>query len=274
MPELPEVETIVKCLSASLPGLTIEKVEVRNPQVIAAPAPGEFCRQACGQKILHIRRRGKYLLIYLSGDLVLAVHLRMTGRLVHTGPQEPLARHTHLIFFLHDGTQLRYADTRRFGRLWLLTPGSLSNHPGIGSLGVEPLSPQFTPAYLAGALAGRRTRLKSLLLDQRVIAGLGNIYADEALHRAGLHPLRPACTLSGEEVKALHSAVREVLREGIAARGTTVRDYADGRGQPGTFQEKLRVYRRREQPCPRCGKPVSRLITGGRSTYFCPGCQK
>ncbi|WP_027718858.1 bifunctional DNA-formamidopyrimidine glycosylase/DNA-(apurinic or apyrimidinic site) lyase [Desulfovirgula thermocuniculi] len=274
MPELPEVETIAKSLSASLPGLVIEKVEVLNSQVIAAPGSGEFCRLVAGRKILGLSRRGKYLLMSLSGDLVLAVHLRMTGRLIHTGPGEPLARHTHLIFFLQNGTQLRYADTRRFGRLWLLAPGSLSTHPGIGSLGVEPLSPQFTPAYLAGALAGRRTRLKSLLLDQRVVAGLGNIYADEALHRAGLHPLRPACTLTGEEVEALHAAIREVLREGIAARGTTVRDYTDGRGQAGTFQEKLRVYRRQGQPCPRCGKPIARLVLGGRSSYFCPGCQR
>lgn len=273
MPELPEVETISQSLRESISGLAVERVEIFHPQVIAAPEPQNFCRLIAGQKILGICRRGKYLLLNLSGELVLVVHLRMTGQLLYTTPGEPLARHTHVIFFLSNGAQLRYTDTRRFGRLWLLPRNSLQDHTGLAGLGVEPLSAQFSPAYLKEALAGRRTRLKTLLLDQRLVAGLGNIYADEALHRAGLHPLRPAHTLTPEEVNALYTAIKEVLQEGIAARGTTVRNYLDGKGRTGTFQEKLRVYRRQGQPCPRCGKPIARLVLGGRSSYFCPGCQ-
>ncbi|MQL52792.1 bifunctional DNA-formamidopyrimidine glycosylase/DNA-(apurinic or apyrimidinic site) lyase [Desulfofundulus thermobenzoicus] len=274
MPELPEVETIKRSLEKSLPGLVIEKADIFLPKIIKAPGPEEFCREVAGKTIRKVDRRGKYLLINLSDGLVLAVHLRMTGRLIYSGREAPVPRYTHLILHLDNGHRLYFADMRQFGRLWLVPESGLSAISGLAGLGVEPLSPAFTPDYLAEKLRGRHTRLKPLLLDQRFIAGLGNIYADEALHRAGLHPLREAGSLSAAEVETLYRVIREVLEEGIKCRGTTVRDYVDGTGRAGTFQNKLRVYGRSGLPCPRCGETITRIKTGGRSACFCPGCQK
>ncbi len=274
MPELPEVETVKSTLQERLPGLTICGVDLYLPKIIQTPSPEEFCRQVAGKTFLDVGRRGKYLLISLSRGLMLVVHLRMTGQLVYTVTDESRSKYTHLIFHLNNGHQLRFADMRQFGRFWLVPEADIQAVKGMKSLGVEPLGSEFTLNFLEKELKTRRTRLKPLLLDQTFIAGLGNIYVDEALHRAGLHPLRPANTLNPREVGALFRAIREVLEEGIAGRGTSVRDYVDGTGQAGTFQEKLRVYRRSGRPCIQCGKPIERLRIGGRSAYFCPGCQR
>ncbi|MBE3588179.1 MAG: bifunctional DNA-formamidopyrimidine glycosylase/DNA-(apurinic or apyrimidinic site) lyase [Thermoanaerobacteraceae bacterium] len=274
MPELPEVETIKRTLAPKLPGLTICRAEILLPKIIQTPSPEEFRRQVAGETVRSVDRRGKYLLINLSDGLVLAVHLRMTGRLVYSGEEAPVPRYTHLILHLDNGHRLYFADMRQFGRLWLVPESGLPAISGLAWLGVEPLSPAFTPDHLAEKLRGRHTRLKPLLLDQTFIAGLGNIYADEALHQAGLHPLREAGSLSAAEVETLYRAIREVLEEGVKCRGTTVRDYVDGTGRAGTFQNKLKVYRKSGQPCPRCGQTIARLKIGGRSTCFCPGCQK
>lgn len=274
MPELPEVETVRTTLAEKITGLSIEAVDILMPKIIRTPSPEEFCRRLTGQTILALDRRGKYLLVRLSGGLTLVIHLRMTGRLVYTTASTPPAKYTHVLFHLGNGEQLRFSDMRQFGRISLVENDALVLFPGLKDLGPEPLSTNFTREYLQRELRRRRTRLKPLLLDQTFIAGLGNIYADEALHRARLHPQRPASTLTSREAAALYRAIREVLTEGIAGRGTTFRDYVDGAGRRGGFQEKLRVYGRAGQPCRQCGKPVERIRISGRSAYFCPGCQK
>lgn len=274
MPELPEVETIKRTLGENITGLSICNADLFLPKAVHKPKPEEFCNLVTGKTILNIGRRGKYLLIHLSGELTLVIHLRMTGRLIYTPEDAPVAKYTHLIFHLDNNHQLRFSDMRQFGRLWLVPQQELNTITGLKNLGVEPLSRELTPEYLQRELKRRRARLKPLLLDQTFIAGLGNIYADEALHRAGLQPLRMSSTLTPREANALFQSIKEVLEEGIASRGTTVRDYVDGYGQSGTFQEKLRVYSRQGRPCPRCGKAIQRLRAGGRSAYFCPGCQE
>ncbi|MGI6491401.1 MAG: DNA-formamidopyrimidine glycosylase [Peptococcaceae bacterium] len=274
MPELPEVETIRRTLEPKLAGLTFTAVNILLPRVIKQPAPDTFAAGIIDKKILGIKRRGKYLLLLLSDNHILLVHLRMTGRLTYSEKTASLAKHTHVIFTLSDGCELRFCDTRQFGGLWLVTADSLSELSGFNKLGLEPLSAMFTREYLKQELSRRRTRIKPLLLDQTFIAGLGNIYTDEALHRARIHPERLTNTLTDNEITALHQAIREVLREGIENRGTTLRDYIDGEGRTGSYQELLRVYGRKGEPCTRCNLPLVRKKVGGRSSYYCPICQK
>lgn len=270
MPELPEVETIRRTLARHLLGQEVRAVLLLTPAVWRGGDPDAMV----GRRITVLDRRGKHLLISLDGQpgLVLHVHLGMTGRLIFVPPGGPLPdRHVHAQFSFDHG-KLYYQDTRRFGYLELLPGGALEGHPRL-CLGPEPLDEEFTAGMLQGMLAGRRAPVKAVLLDQHILAGIGNIYADEALHRAGVHPLRPAGDLSRREVEALRDALREVLEEAIAARGTTFSDYRDGEGQPGQFVWRLRVYGREGEPCPGCGTPVARERLGGRSTYFCPRCQ-
>lgn len=274
MPELPEVETIKRSLEKNIAGQTIDSVELYMPKIIRCPLPGEFIERLTGKKILRMGRRGKYLLMHLSGGSTLVVHLRMTGRLVYSPPEVPLDKHTHAVFGLSGGRQLRYTDIRQFGRICLAENGELKNLPGLKDLGVEPLEEQFTRDYLKKELKRRRTRIKSLLLDQTIIAGLGNIYADEALFRAKVHPEKIASALTPREIAKLYIAIVEVLRESIENRGTSFRDYVDGEGLSGSNQLSLRVYSREGHPCIDCGKPLARIKVGGRSSYFCPCCQK
>lgn len=273
MPELPEVETIRRTLEPHLVGGVVREVRLDTPSVWRGLPPGTLV----GRTVVGLRRRGKHILMALSGDMVLHLHLGMTGRLVFVPagglpPPDLSARHLHVRFALDRG-QLHYWDQRRFGYLELIPGGALGDHPRL-KLGPEPLDEDFTPAGLGCLLAGRRAPVKALLLDQRILAGLGNIYADEALHRAGIDPLRPAGTLDADQVNALWRAMREVLGEAIAARGTTFSDYRDGEGEPGGFASRLRVYGREGEACPRCGTTLLRRKVGGRSTYFCPGCQR
>jgi formamidopyrimidine-DNA glycosylase len=198
----------------------------------------------------------------------------MTGRLVYTAPGEPLSKHTHVIFSLSDGHELRFIDMRQFGRLQLTPVQQLNQVKGLKDLGPEPLEQQFSRDYLRRELKRKRVRIKSLLLDQTFIAGLGNIYADEALHRAHLNPKRMANSLSPREVANLYHSIVEVLQEGIENRGTSFRDYVDGDGRKGNYQESLRVYNREGCPCPHCGTAIARIKLGGRSSYFCPACQR
>ncbi|MCL6638809.1 MAG: DNA-formamidopyrimidine glycosylase [Firmicutes bacterium] len=274
MPELPEVETVKRTLQNKLAGLSFRGVQVFMPKVVRTHNPAGFSEAIAGKKILKIGRRGKYLLLRLNGDWSLVVHLRMTGRLYYCDPGAPLQRYTHVVFELDNGCQLRYSDLRQFGRIWLMSPGTLDKLPGYKDLGVEPLDEAFTRDYLKKELRRRRSRIKPLLLDQTFIAGLGNIYADEALHRAKINPERLATTLTPREVANLHRSIREVLTEGIEHRGTTMRDYIDGDGRPGQYQEMLRVYGREGKPCPACGRAVEKRKIAGRSSYFCPACQK
>lgn len=276
MPELPEVETIRRNLNEAVSGLSISAVEVRSPHCLAMEtefAPDLFAHALEGRSFTGFDRRGKYLLARLSGGAALAVHLRMTGRLVHVpaGAPEPAGlspRHVHLILHLSDGGRLIFYDPRKFGRVHL---GRLPG--GLQALGPEPLDPGFTAGVLAGILRGRRAGVKAVLLNQAALAGLGNIYADEALHRAGIHPARRADRLSRREVERLWVAVRAVLSEAILHRGTTFSDYRDGRGEPGGFAALLQVYGREGRPCRRCGRAIERIKVAGRSSRFCPGCQ-
>ncbi|MFZ5647932.1 MAG: bifunctional DNA-formamidopyrimidine glycosylase/DNA-(apurinic or apyrimidinic site) lyase [Bacillota bacterium] len=274
MPELPEVETVRRSLESQVSGLTINEVILLMPKIIKSPPPQSFIENITGKRIKKLGRRGKYLLINLSEGLTLVIHLRMTGRLVFCPADTPPGKHTHAVFRLSDGNSLHFSDIRQFGRMALTGTDRLDSLPGLKDLGVEPLSEKFTRDYLKKELKRRRTKIKSLLLDQTFIAGLGNIYADEALHRARINPEKIAANLTARETALLYQAVRDVLAEGIANRGTTLRDYVDGMGQAGSNQNALRVYDREGKPCLLCGQPVSRIRLGGRSSYFCPRCQK
>jgi len=303
MPELPEVETIARDLHQHLAGQAIVGVTVREPRSIEGLTPQQFSQRLTGQCIHGVGRRAKYIVMELeSGDLLI-VHLRMTGRLLLRSPDDPLDKHTHVVLDLEPGTlpggrfshaldsdgvayenlpefssaagptQLRFVDTRKFGRLSLVAPLHLAALDK--RLGPEPLRDDFTPQVLSELLRGRRTKLKPFLLDQRRLAGLGNIYADESLFLAGLHPEREARSLTPEEIARLHAAIRQVLAAAIGNRGTSLSDaeYRDATGEKGRHLEHLAVFRRTGQPCPRCGAPIQRIRLGGRSTHFCPRCQ-
>jgi formamidopyrimidine-DNA glycosylase len=269
MPELPEVHTIAQDLDKLIRGKQVASATIRWERIITCPTPDEFRRRITGTTILGVARRGKYLVLQLSGGSCLLIHLRMTGQLLTTPPPNSDRKHVHLVLDFVDGTSLHYVDQRKFGRLYLVD----DTGPILGCLGPEPLSDTFSAEELGRMLAERRRRIKPLLLDQHFLAGLGNIYVDEALHDAGIHPLRRANELSREEVKRLHGSIVAVLRCGIANRGTTLSDYRDARGEEGSNQEHLQVVRRQGQPCLQCGTPIERMKLEQRGTYFCPVCQ-
>lgn len=274
MPELPEVEIIKRTLETKLRGLCITAAEISLPRLIRIPAAKEFQSLLAGQTIQRLERRGKYLLFHLSQNFVMIIHLRMTGRLVYSTPGTPLALHTHVIFHLNNGHQLRFKDIRQFGSIFLVPVASLSKVPGLNSLGKEPLGQEFTRQYLQKQLRRHRAALKPLLLNQSFIAGLGNIYTDEVLFRARIHPQRSSNTITPREATRLFHAIQNVLKEGIENRGTTFRDYVDGDGTAGNYQNLLKVHNREGKPCPKCSKTIVKLRIGGRGTYFCPHCQK
>ncbi|MCL5056436.1 MAG: bifunctional DNA-formamidopyrimidine glycosylase/DNA-(apurinic or apyrimidinic site) lyase [Actinobacteria bacterium] len=274
MPELPEVETVKRSLENHISGLTISEVDLLMPKILKTPSPQSFAGILAGKTIKKLGRRGKYLLIHLSGNHTLVIHFRMTGRLVYSPPGTAPAKHTHAVFRLSNGHELHFTDMRQFGRMALLETDRLDTLAGLKDLGVEPLSEEFTREFLKKQLKRRRVKIKLLLLDQTFIAGLGNIYADEALHKARINPEKTAAHLTIREIALLYRAIRDVLEEGIANRGTTFRDYVDGMGQAGSNKEALRVYDREGKPCLSCGKPVVRTRLGGRSSYYCPSCQK
>ena len=274
MPELPEVETIVADLRPHLEGRTIVRCELAFPTIVRHPEPEIFIDSAVGQRIESVGRRGKYILLHLAGDLVLVVHLGMTGQLRLVDPSTPLEKHTHAIFFLDDGLQLRYRDPRRFGRLLLGTEQALVSAKKMPRLGPEPIDPDFAADELYRRLRKRRTALKAVLLDQGAIAGVGNIYADESLHRARLRPDRIAGTVSRKSAHRLHDSLRESLQLAIANRGSSVDTYRDAWGEAGRQQEKLLVYGRAGEPCFTCGRPLSVMRIAGRTTVFCRRCQR
>jgi len=271
MPELPEVETIVNGLRGPLIGRTFTGVRVGWENIVARPAVPEFQRRIRGQQILSIRRRGKYLIADLSGGDSLIIHLKMTGQLTVRPGDAPADKYGHIVFDLDNGRQLRFLDTRKFGRVYLVA----DEKEVVGSLGPEPLADDFTLSAFSALVRKRKGTLKPLLLNQQFIAGIGNIYADEALFVAGLHPQRKADTLTEEEIERLYQAIRQVLRQALADQGTTFdRAYRKVDGEEGEHQENLRVFRRKGQPCPRCGSTIERILVGGRGTHFCPRCQK
>ena len=284
MPELPEVETIRRQLEPHPLGARIEAVEVLDPRWTRPADPHEVEAQVAGRRIEALGRRGKYLLVELDGDLTLVMHLRMTGNLLLVDEGEVVAavdagdvspgeeRFLRARFRLEDGRELRVADARRFGEAFLLGDDQVEGR-FAGRVGIEPLSEAFTAAALEQMAAGRRVPLKSFLLDQSGVAGVGNIYADEALWRAELHPLSPAGSMRHEHAEALREGVVEALEAGLAEGGASIDDYRDSRGEPGTMQDEFIVHTREGAQCPRCGETIRRIVVSGRSTYFCPGCQ-
>jgi formamidopyrimidine-DNA glycosylase len=274
MPELPEVETIRRRLAPVLEGATIERAEIADPRLTRPVDPALVADALRGERIEALDRRGKYLLWRLSSGRTLVVHLRMTGSLRHAADGElPEDAYRRATLALDTGAAVGYRDVRRFGTWELLDEGHL--RPYLDArLGPEPLAGSFTASRLAALAARRTTPVKAFLLDQRRIAGVGNIYADEALWRAQIHPLRPAGELSGDELGRLHRALRAVLRKGIERQGSTLRDYVTPDGDGGAMQHEFHVYGRFGEPCDRCGRPIERIVVGGRGTWFCPHCQR
>lgn len=274
MPELPEVETIRRSL-LFLEGETISQVEVLRPKSIKGLfGAAEFANTLKECKILKLARRGKYLLWHLEGKLTMVIHLRMTGQLMWFTKALPVDKHTTAIWHFKDQQgQLRLVDIRTFATINLVPTGEYQSIAGLYTLSPELLSEDYSQKELFQKLQRRRSPIKSALLDQRLFAGVGNIYADEALFRSRLHPLTPANDLSEEDCFRLTCAVQEVLEEGIQNHGTTFRNYVDGKGESGGFQNKLAVYGRRTEDCPTCGTPIQRIVVGGRGSFFCPNCQ-
>jgi len=275
MPELPEVETIVRGLRAQVQGQRITRVVVHQPRIIHG-SRAAFRRLLPRARIACIERYGKYIIFHLdlgahsAASWCLLVHLGMTGQLHWCRPELPYLKHTHVTFWLANGAQLRFRDQRRFGRLEVIPAKFLSRY--FTRLGPEPLEIPFTA--FARLFAGRRAVIKSLLLNQSLLRGLGNIYSDEALFRARIHPVTPAGSLDLAALHRLYAAIRRVLRAAIAAAGTSFSNYITAQGQPGEFQFRLRVYGREGQRCMRCGSRVKRTVLAGRSSYFCPRCQR
>jgi formamidopyrimidine-DNA glycosylase len=271
MPELPEVETIARGLGATLPGRRVVSVRLGKTDFIDDPAAVK--RQVPGARIVAVRRYGKFLLLDLETvdrAFSLLVHLGMTGRLVTSDAKAPIPRHTHVLMALDDGRELRYTDVRRFGRMGILADGAEESR--LGSLGIDPL--EAPEREFIALLHGRRARIKALLLDQTVLRGIGNIYADESLWRARIHPRRLGANLTPQEIGRLYRAMRKVLEEAIEARGSSIADYVDSDGNLGGFQRLHRVYQRQGQKCFRCGARIRRAMVAGRSSHFCPQCQR
>lgn len=274
MPELPEVETIRRSLQDKIKGKTLTGVEVFLDKMVKSFDVESLDAKLNGRKITRLDRRGKYLIIHLSGGLAMVIHLRMTGQLLYCSPEQETPKHTHVVFHFNDERELRFVDQRQFGKVQLVPVKELNTVSGLKTLGVEPLSDDFTREYIKRELKNKRTKIKSLLLDQTFIAGIGNIYADEALYRSMIHPERVASALNTRETARLFLAIKEVLIEGIDNRGTSIKDYIDGDGVQGTNQGNLRVYGRNGEPCDKCGKIIEKISVGGRSSHFCPKCQK
>ena len=260
-------------IEPQIKGLSIEQVAVRRSEVVAHPTADEFCRCLAGQVVDRMARRGKFLIIWLeSGDKVV-IHLRMTGCLLVMPADYPEEKHTHLVFHLSGGRELRFSDTRRFGRFWLLRQGEADTYTGMEKLGAEPFDPGFSGEYLSARLGKRKKAIKECLLDQSVIAGIGNIYSDEILFAARIHPERPANTLTTEKWNRLASVIPERLAFFVEKNKTTPEEYLAAKGQDYRNTPYLQVYGHEGDPCPACGAPLRRMVIGGRSSVFCPRCQ-
>jgi formamidopyrimidine-DNA glycosylase len=273
VPELPEVETVRSALALSLVGRRFEHVEILDPRLVRPFEPLAVAAELEGERVQAVERRGKYLIVRFESGRSLLIHLRMTGSLRHVragaAGDDP---YTRAVVKLDDGSDVTYRDVRRFGTWLLVEPGDLDAYLST-RLGTEPLGRAFTAARLVERLAGRRAPIKAALLDQRTIAGLGNIYADEALWYARVHPRKPAGELEAEEVRRLHRGVRRALAAGIARQGATLSDYALPDGSAGSMQHEFKVYGRDGEPCDRCGTPLEKSRTAGRGTWYCPRCQ-
>jgi formamidopyrimidine-DNA glycosylase len=273
VPELPEVETVRSKLAPALTGRRLDNVEILDTRLVRPFEPVVVAAELEGERIAAVERRGKYLIFRFESGRSLLIHLRMTGSLRHAAggslADDPYRR---AVVRLDDGSEVAYRDVRRFGTWLLLEPDELE--PYLAKrLGDEPFSPAFTARQLGVRLAGRKTPIKAAILDQRTLAGMGNIYADEALWRARIHPLRPAGDLDPDEIRRLHRAMRRALEAGIARQGATLRDYSTPDGGRGRMQHEFKVYGRGGEPCDRCGTPIEKTRVGGRGTWYCPHCQ-
>lgn len=273
MPELPEVETVVRQIRPATLGRAIERV-VYAARSMARSELGSFSQALTGATIERIDRHGKWMFLRLGGERTLVVHLGMTGRLGVVPAAAPIARHTHLRLLLSDSTELRFSDARRFGELWLVGPEQFAERFGPDRLGPDALAVSLR--QLRAGLSRTRRALKAALLDQRLVAGIGNIYADEILFSARLHPATIACRLEATEVSRLRRVMNSVLRRAIRYNGTSIRDYVTAQGAPGEFQQRLCVYGRVDRPCKVCATPIqlTRKVVSGRATYWCPTCQR
>ena len=287
MPELPEVETLRRELAQVLIGARIESVRVRWRKTVAVNGAGAgavrrgFARTLAGTRLRGVERRGKYLLLHLSRGLTLITHLRMTGQLLLLPKGTPSDRHTHVIFQLHGARSaarpprpmnLHFRDVRKFGRFDLTETSRLDELPALANLG--PDATEISPADFTALLGSRKSRIKPLLLDQRRVAGLGNIYVDESLFAARLHPETPANEIPPATARALHRQIKRILRAAIAAGGTSMRNFLNTAGRRGRFIRRLKVYGRAGAPCPRCGTAIERIVVSGRGTHICPACQR
>jgi formamidopyrimidine-DNA glycosylase len=280
MPELPEVEVIRRDLEKEVVGRQIRSVEVRNTKnamrvIRRHRKRRELEEPLTGTRVTGIERRGKYLVFHLDSDLALVVHLGMSGQLLQTSRSEGIQNHTHVVFDLSGGGQLRFVDPRTFGEIFVTTKDESGDIKELRSLGLDPLENHLTWQHFSEFLAAHKIKLKSLLMDQRFVAGIGNIYSDEILFLAGLHPGRGCDSLSDQEVRRLYRAMQEVLQEAIRYRGTSAEDeqYRDLYGAVGEYRPFLQVYQRQGQPCRRCRTPIQRARWSNRSMYFCPKCQ-
>lgn len=273
MPELPEVETIRRGLEQHLIGLKIEEIQIRQPRLRRPVAVQQLKKQAEGRRILVLRRRAKYLLFDLDSGQTLIMHLGMSGRVLLLRENPPLDQHDHAIFSFRGGLQLRFRDPRRFGLISIWPTAELDAHPLLCHLGEEPLSREFPSNTLYEKVKRSRRPIKNLLMDAGFIVGVGNIYANEALFYAGLHPQTPASRLSIETWYRLAQALQAVLRKAIQQGGTTLNDFVNSQGEAGYFQLSLAVYGREGKPCLQCGSPIRRIVLSGRSCFYCPQCQ-
>jgi formamidopyrimidine-DNA glycosylase len=274
VPELPEVETVRGYLAPALEGRRLVNVSITDPRLTRPHDPVEVARELEGERVLRVERRGKYLIVRFESGRALLIHLRMTGSLrTAPGGMLPDDPHRRAVARLDDGSDVAYRDVRRFGTWLLLEPGEAD--PFIDArVGPEPLDPSFRTRDLAASLKTRRAPIKAAILDQRTVAGIGNIYADEALWRARIHPLREARDLDPDELRALHRAIRAALQQGIARQGSTLRDYSLPDGAYGSMQHEFKVYGRLDEPCDRCGTPIEKIRVAGRGTWYCPNCQR
>lgn len=273
MPELPEVETVKRTLQALVVGKQIKEVTVFLSRIIQRPNEVErFCHHLTNRTIIAVERRGKFLRILLDGFVLLS-HLRMEGRYGVYRNDMPVQKHTHVVFHFMDGTQLRYQDVRQFGTMHLFVAGEEWTCPPLSKLGIEPLSADFTVERLKERLQKRRSVIKSALLNQQVVAGIGNIYVDEVLFQAGIHPQRIAHKLTDQEYVRLHQAIIETLQAAVHAGGSSIKSYVNGQGEAGRFQHQLQMYGRHGYPCYICHTQIEKKIIGGRGTHWCPFCQ-
>lgn len=274
MPELPEVETIRQDMIKKVKGKKIENVEIKNEKNIRIISPEQFKEKLKGRVIEDIQRRGKFLIINLDSDDLLIFHLKLTGRLLFSpvGKEEP--KYVRMVFTFTDKSRLFFADIRGFADVFLIPRSDVETIPAIKNMGPEPLSPDFNPDKLKQILGGKRGKIKPLLMDQSVIAGIGNIYSQEALYRAGIHPEREVSKLTEKEIEAIYRSLVDVLKEAIKYRGSSVDAYLDLNGKEGNYVPHLKIYGKEGQICPRCGSSIKKKRVGGRGTYFCSKCQK